>query len=497
MDRLSADGASDRASRGARGARRALVRIGSISRLAAAAIAAGALAASPAAAAEPWASEDGRSVLELRSFYKSSVMGLRMQPGLVDASEALDVLLEAARAELPPEKAAALPAATALPAFGGVSAQTARIWGRLVLRDRLELQAGWQVGMLVASDRALLGGAALGAALPAATAPGRSSRRLVDLDPTLAERDRFLLQQNLDLLAVKVRTAVADVTVGRQVLSWGSGRLWNPTDLLSPFGPTDVDREVRHGVDAVRVSVPLAATAQLEVLWLPQRAARDQGGVARAQVNVLGFDLAPSVAKYGRDTVVGFDAAGDMGPLGVHAEAAWTRALDAAGGSRDDFVRAVAGADWHPAEALVLTAEYYFNGWGASRPSGYLDVLRSPRETSGEVFGAGRHYLGLVAAWRASELVNLQAIAIANLADPSVLCVPALEYWAEQSVLVRLYGSIPVGRRPDPAGVRALTVDDVTAETDAWRRATRSLGLGSEYGAAPWSAFAQVEIYFL
>ena len=81
---------------------------------------------------------------------------------------------------------------------------------------------------------------------------------------------------------------------------------------------------------------------------------------------------------------------------------------------------------------------------GAREPSQYLSVLKSDRVTRGEVFGAGRHYAGLVAAWQASDLLSVQATALANLQDPSVMLVPALEYWMEQSVLLRAGGYVPI-----------------------------------------------------
>src|SRR5205085_545548 len=188
--------------------------------------------------------------------------------------------------------------------------------------------------------------------------------------------------------------------------------------------------------------------------------------------NVHGFDLSPSAAKYVRDAVFGIDATGDAGPLGGHGEAAYTVALD----DDERFLRAVVGAEWKPRDKLVLVAEYYFNGWGARHATDYLAVLASDRVARGEVFGAGRHYIGLVAAWQHSELLTLQASAIANALDPSVIVVPALEYWAEQHMLVRAGGYLPVGRQP--------TVDG-------------GVTLRSEYGASPFGVFAQVAIYVL
>lgn len=393
-----------------------------------------------------WSWDDDTGELELRNFYKSMITGLRLPPALVDAGLA--------------------------PAHGLLWTHATRTWGHLVLDDRYELQAGYELDAVIATDRALTGAVGPGATVPVPAV--RAKRRLIDFDPLLVERGGLSLTHDLDLLAVKIKLSGADVTAGRQVLSWGSGRLWNPTDLLSPFAPTDVDREVRHGVDAVRVSVPLSQTAQLDALWLPLPDLADHGGVVRAQVNAGGFDIAPSAAKYVRDLVFGLDVSGDLGPVGVHAEAAYTRALD----DDERFVRAVAGAELRPRDKLVLIGEYYYNGWGATRAGDYLGVLRSDRVARGEVFGAGRHYAGVVASYLHSELLTLQTIAIANLQDPSVIVVPAVEYWAEQKVLVRAGAYLPLGRG---------------AEVDA----ASGLALHSEYGVAPFGAFVQIAIYLL
>src|SRR6185369_5815475 len=119
-------------------------------------------------------------------------------------------------------------------------------------------------------------------------------------------------------------------------------------------------------------------------------------------------------------------------------------------------LRAVIGAELRPTEKLVLTVEYYFNGFGAADPSGYLAVLTSPRSRRGEIFGAGRHYAGLAANYAFTELLNLQLLAICNLQDPSAQLLPVLEYWFEQSVILRATAFLPIGAAPDPSALRVL-----------------------------------------
>jgi hypothetical protein len=461
------------------------------------------LLAAPVSAREPWTFAEGRGQVEARAYYKTWAQGFRMPEGLVLGTEALQALVDEAREVLPDDAAAELPADLALPRWAGLSAHSARGWGRLLWDDWLEVSAGWQIASVFATHPSFAGGGSLLGSAPvsSAGAGAGAKRRLWDFEPTLFEEGGLRFSHDLDLLAVKVHLPFADVVVGRQVLSWGAGRFWNPTDLLAPFGPADVDREVRRGVEAVRVSVPIGEVTLVDALWLPQKALADNGFVLRAQTNVLGFDVSLSAAKYVSDVVVGADFSGDAGPLGVHGEAAYTFGLAGLDGSEpvrvaDHFLRAVAGVEWRPLDDWIVSAEYYFNGLGACLPSLYAEKMRSPRIANGEVFGAGRHYLALAGAWRASELLSIQAIAIANVLDPSVMILPVVEYWFEQGVLVRAGAILPLGAAPDASALQALTLVDLVTQTESYTRATSSFGFRSEYGAAPAGAFAQVGIYF-
>jgi hypothetical protein len=446
-----------------------------------------------------WTSQDGASSLELRGFVKAFGYGVRTQPGLVAGVQALADLADEAALAYPNVQ---VPAVVPLPGSGAAGVTTGRVWGRLLWKNRVELSAGWQLDAGVATSRALTAGATPGSAVPVASGSQEAlSRRLVDFNPVLVDRGHLLVTDNLDLLAIKVTWPRGELAAGRQVLSWGTGRFWNPTDLLSPFAPTDVDREVRHGVDAVRYSMPLGKTSLLDVLYLPQQEGWAQGGVARVQANVHRFDVSVSAAKYVTDLVLGADTAGDLGPIGVHAEAAYTRGLPNHDPQRsveahDRFVRAVAGVDWRPASKWLLSAEYYFNGFGAADPAGYAAKLRSGRVARGEIAGAGRQYVGCSTSFRATELVTLQAVLLGNLADPSALVIPVVEDWAAQNVLLRVGGYAPIGARPDPSSLEALGVEDLVLRTPAFASATSSLGFRSEYGASPWGVFAQLGVYF-
>ena len=95
-----------------------------------------------------------------------------------------------------------------------------------------------------------------------------------------------------------------------------------------------------------------------------------------------------------------------------------------------------------------------------------------------------------------SNQYSIAGTAIVNLTDPSVMVVPAVEYWFEQSVIVRAGAYLPLGRQPDPSPLQQLTVADLLGQTEAYRSATSSLGLRSEFGASPLGVFVQVGVYF-
>ena len=153
------------------------------------------------------------------------------------------------------------------------------------------------------------------------------------------------------------------------------------------------------------------------------------------------------------------------------------------------------GAEVKPHEKLVLMAEYAFNGSGAERPNGYAQVLSSARVLRGEVFGAGRHQAALAASFLASDLLTAQLSVLGNLTDPSALLIPSFEYSFTQSVLVRAGAYVPLGRPPDPRVYDGLTATDVLTQSEAYRTASATRGLRSDYGSSSFGAFLQLGVY--
>src|SRR5262245_42198063 len=106
------------------------------------------------AVADRWSWDDDTSELEIRNFYKTMPTLLRLPPVLVDAN--------------------------LVPAYGAVWTHSTRTWGHLVLHDKYELQAGWQLGALIISDPALAAGPGIFGSQLLLSSASSAQRRLVD-----------------------------------------------------------------------------------------------------------------------------------------------------------------------------------------------------------------------------------------------------------------------------------------------------------------------------
>src|SRR5690606_33009553 len=107
----------------------------------------------------------------------------------------------------------------------------------------------------------LLEGAAV--ALPGSGAGvGLTAPELVDLTWEL-EEDAAVLRGRTDRLWVRGTFGRTDVTVGRQPVSFGTGVLFTPLDLVAPFHPATIDQEYKPGVDAARVDTYLGVAGAL------------------------------------------------------------------------------------------------------------------------------------------------------------------------------------------------------------------------------------------
>jgi len=307
-----------------------------------------------------------------------------------------------------------------------------------------------------------------------ATSPART---YLSLERDLIDRSGVSLQGSFDRLNIQGHYDSVRIVLGRQAISWGVTNFWPSMDLFSPFAPQQVDRDYKAGVDAVRVTIPLGAYSELELIGAVLGSSLPQDGAAGAlaRINLGPVDLGLMGGTFHRDTVAGgFFTANVMG-TGLRGELTWTRSGDPEDLERDrkTFSRGSLALDRQLTRDLSLTVESSWNGYGADDASEYIQFIEADRILRGEVNALGQWYAGVSAVWQLHPLWTFTNVLLVNWQDSSSLWVPSLQWSTSDNSEVLFGAQVGLGRELQAGGIPR-----------------------SEYGSVPNTVYAAFKAYF-
>ncbi len=297
--------------------------------------------------------------------------------------------------------------------------------------QRLRLMVAPAAGPLeldVAYEHTLLLLSTVGGVQPlAGLGETRSGGEWLKLQGEIEGSDQVSWRHRVDRLAARLELGAAELTLGRQPLSWATTLILTPADPFIPFDPEDPFREFRAGVDAARARLFLGPFTDLDLVVRPAE-----------------YDDETTLTVIGRlHTVLGGWEVGGWGGA-VHDEAAgaisFTRSVAGAVARGEAVIRrtegetvlrlaigvdrsfAVAGRD------LYVVLEYQRDGFGAAGASELPGLLSSAPFRRGELIVLGRDAASLQASIRLHPLWTADALLLWNLGDPSALIAPGLTY---------------------------------------------------------------------
>jgi hypothetical protein len=344
-------------------------------------------------------------------------------------------------------------------------------------------------------------GGNVGASSSFGTGVGRTAPQAVDLMWEAYDTEGLYLRGRMDRLSAAFRVPHADLTLGRQPLTYGKALIFTPMDLVSPFNPTIVDQEYKPGVDAVRADVywGMANTVSLAAAYAGDW---DKDGVvlsAYGQTTLGVWDLGAFFGWVCGDRVFGLATAGSLGPIGLRGEGTYTLPGEMAE-ETEGFWRGTVGADWRPGMKTMVSGEVYFQSLGETDPGQYLSAYDNPRYTRGELWLAGRTYAAVSASQELAPTVYGSLALIGNLEDPSMMVAPALSWSVSGNADLSLSGFVGVGERPDevlPSNLLA-GLDADMSEDEAAAFIDEELGskVNSEFGLIPAAAVVSLRAYF-
>lgn len=267
--------------------------------------------------------------------------------------------------------------------------------------------------------------AGIAAGLATGVAPGGGT--WVDLQWDIATEDHVTWRHRFDRINLGLALgSVADVTLGRQTISWATTLILTPADPFVPFDPADPFREYRAGVDAARVQLFPDPLSDLDLILRPSDTA---GGVTitaagrwRGVIQTWEYSLWAGVLH--DKPAVGLGVTGGLGSVAVRAEAEFRE--------RDDgafVVRTAGGIDTRVTLAdrdLYVIAEYQHDGLGAANSRDLATLLRSPAFARGELQVVGANVFALQGSYHVHPLVGLSLLTLLNGNDPSALLSPGV-----------------------------------------------------------------------
>ena len=300
------------------------------------------------------------------------------------------------------------------------TAGTARLlWERGAGPLRLEAQA------VIRHDNG--GDVALATAL-APFLPPPAPSTLFDLTGIWTSSAGTRLSGRIDRLGIALSGETAVLKLGRQAITWGSGIVFHPSDIVAPFAPNAPDSAYKPGVDMVYGQLLLEGGADIQAIWVPRPLVA--GGPAASAASTLalrgqaGFgslDAALMLARDRGDSVAGLALSGALGGASWNAEAVgWQLS---GGGFRSLYLLNIAGFGQLFGRNASYFAEYLHSGFGvgAASPLDSLPADLTKRLSTGQLFLAGRDFLALGGRLELTPDLSLAPGAIFSLGDGSAL----------------------------------------------------------------------------
>ncbi len=261
----------------------------------------------------------------------------------------------------------------------------------------------------------------------------------------------------LDRAVLKLYFKHADLFVGKQVISWGTGYAWNPTDFWNLKNPTDPEA-AKSGTTALRTEIPLGDLSSLDLVVAPGLRFDEGSAGMRLKSNVFGYDFSvmsarqmnPDRALYGLPPkwISGFDVAGDLfDGIGFWMEGAIINrifsgqdmlSLDSSYANFD------IGINYTFDNELMIMAEYYYNGLGKESSSEYTAGDFS-NMFAGEMTGLGQSYALLSLNRGFLDFFKGSMNAIMNINDQSITLVPSIAYSWNDDMDISIGSNVFIG----------------------------------------------------
>lgn len=261
--------------------------------------------------------------------------------------------------------------------------------------------------------------------------PTAPLRQIVSLHWQPVNEKHFTLSHYIDRLYFDQEFSFGKLVVGRQRISWGTGRVWNPTDIFNPINPANFGKIEKDGADAASMKFYLGQLTDFQLVYNAEYHLESSNYAARFRTNILGYDLAMLAGSADKRFITGGDFAGNVWTAGIRGEALVSEDPSKAGGY---YVRWILGMDYQFTDKLYGMFEYYHNGQGTLDRLNY-DLIGL---YEGRILNLAKDYLAVSGSYQLTPLITLMLSSNSNFNDGSGFLAGTVTYSASDNASIAL-----------------------------------------------------------
>jgi len=239
-----------------------------------------------------------------------------------------------------------------------------------------------------------------------------SGRQLYSLRFNLVRKPNLTVYHFFDRIYLRKDFEYGSLILGRQRISWGTGRVWNPTDLFNPINPADFSKIEKDGADAISAKIYLGNFTDLQFVFNPVDSFKNNNFGFRFRSNFRKFDFSLMSGYFDKRFVVGFDFAGNFFDAGVRGEGMISADRK---NLASNFFKFILGFDNQFTGNIYALVEYHFNGEGKKHSEEY----QLERLIKGEILNLSRNYIFAMVSYNFNPVFNISISLNQNLNDGS------------------------------------------------------------------------------
>jgi hypothetical protein len=239
----------------------------------------------------------------------------------------------------------------------------------------------------------------------------QSRNQVFDMSWELTNSNHFTITHFIDRLYFKHSFEFGNLTLGRQRIAWGTGRIWNPVDLFNPINPSNFAKIEKDGADAISFKWNIGNFTDLQIVYGITEKLNNSNLAARFRSNIGEYDFSLISGWMNQKYILGADFAGNLFDAGIRSEVLHEFTDE----NSTSFTKAVFGIDYQFTSKLYALCEYHFNGEGKLKKENYsLTKL-----FNGDILNLSRNYINFSFNYLLHPLFTISASNTSNLNDES------------------------------------------------------------------------------